>query len=58
MVTMVMGGGGGGEAKNGIFARKTLGTKDLKLGIHIQLHSGSSIGWVPPGHTTFFSCVG
>ena len=44
------------KAKNCIFARKTIGATDLKLGMYIQLHSGSNIGWVPPGHTSF-SCV-
>ena len=44
-------------AKTGIFARKTLGATDLKLGMHIQLHSGSYMGWVPPGHTSFFPYV-
>ena len=27
-------------------ARKTLGATDLKLGMHIQLHFGSYMGWV------------
>ena len=29
--------------KNGILSRHTLGTTDLKLGMHIQLYSGSKI---------------
>ena len=33
------------------------GATYLKLGMYIQLHSGSSMGWVPPGHTSFFFCV-
>ena len=45
------------KTMNGIFATKTLGAMDLKLGKHIQLHTGSNIGWVPPGHTCSFSCV-
>ena len=44
------------KAKNGIFARKTLGATDLKLAMNIQLHSGSNMGWVPPGHTFLFLC--
>ena len=38
-------------------ARKTLGDTDLKLGMHIQLHSGSNMGWVPLGHTSSFPSV-
>ena len=43
-------------------ARKTLGATDLKLGMHIQLYSGSNMGWVPPGLGPtwphfFLSCV-
>ena len=30
---------------------------DLKRGMYTQLHSGSNMGWVPPGHTSSFSCV-
>ena len=40
-----------------IFARKTLEATDLKVGMNIQLHSVSHMGWVPTGHTTYFSCV-
>ena len=36
---------------------KTLGATDFKLGMLIQLHSGSNMGWVPLGHTSFFTCV-
>ena len=43
--------------KKGIFARKTIGARDLKLGTNIQLHSGSNMGCVPPGHTSSFLCV-
>ena len=32
--------------KKGILAKKTLGATDLKLGMHIRLHSGSNMGWV------------
>ena len=39
------------------FARKTIGATDLKLGMYIQLHSRSNMGWIPPGHTSSFSCV-
>ena len=42
---------------NGIFARKTIGATDLKLGMQTLLHSGSNMGWVPPGHTSSFLCV-
>ena len=45
------------KAKNGIFARKTIGARDLKFGMNIQLHSGSNMGCVPPGHTSSFLCV-
>ena len=38
-------------------ARKTLGVTDLKLGMHIQLHSLSNMGLVPLGHTSSFLCV-
>ena len=38
-------------------ARKTLGATDLKLGMHIQLHSRSNMGWVPLGHISSFLCV-
>ena len=44
------------KAKNGIFARKTLGATDLKLGVHIQLNSGNDMGCVPSGHTSSLSC--
>ena len=44
------------KAKNGIFARKTIGARNLKLGMNIQLHSGSNRGCVPPGHTCSFLC--
>ena len=36
--------------------RKILGATDLKVGMHIQLHSVSNMGSVPPGHTSSFSC--
>ena len=45
------------KAKNGIFSRKTIGARDLKLGMNIQLHSGTNMGCVPPGHTSSFLCV-
>ena len=45
------------KAKDCIFARKILGATNLKFCLPIQLHSGSNMGWVPPGHTTSFSCV-
>ena len=38
-------------------ARKTLGATNLKLGMDIQLHSGSNVGCVPPGHSSSFLCV-
>ena len=38
-----------------IFARKAIGATDLKLGM--QLHLGSYMGWVSPGHTSSFPCV-
>ena len=38
-------------------ARKTLGSTDLHLGMHIQLHSGSNMSWVPLGHTSSLPCV-
>ena len=41
---------------NGIFARKTVVATDLKLGMYILLHSGSNMGWVPPGHTFLSLC--
>ena len=53
MVTMVM----REKAKKGIFARKTIGARDLKLDMKIQLHSGSNMSCVPPGHTSSFFCV-
>ena len=43
---------GNQKANNVIFARKTLGAIDLKLGMYTQLHSGSNMGWVPPDHTS------
>ena len=49
--------GNGKKAKNGIFARKTIGARDLKLGMNLQLHSVSNMGCVPPGHTSSFLCV-
>ena len=52
MVTMVT-----RKAKNGIFSRKSLRAKDLILGVHIQLNFGSYMGWISPGHTSYFSCV-
>ena len=42
---------------NMVLARKTLGATDLKLGIHIQLHSRSNMGWIPAGHTSYFLCI-
>ena len=45
------------KAKNGILARQTLRATDLKLGMHTQLHSGSNMGWVSPGHTSFSGSV-
>ena len=38
------------------FARKTLGATDLKVDMHIR-HSGSNMGWVPPGHIPSLPCV-
>ena len=54
VVTMVM---GEKKAKNGTLTRETLGATDLKLGMHMQLNSGSNMGWVPPGHISFSHCV-
>ena len=51
MVTMVT----RKKPKNGIFTRKTIGARDLKLGMSIQFHSGSNMGCVPPGHHLFLS---
>ena len=48
--------GNGKKAKNGILTRKILGATDLKHGRHIRLHSGSNMGWVPPGHTFLSLC--
>ena len=53
MVIMVM----KERKKDGIFARKTLGAIQLKLGMHIQLHNEGNIGWVPTDHTYFITCV-
>ena len=52
MVTMVM-----GNSQIWYLACKALGATDLKLCMHIQLHSGSNMGWVPPGHTSSFPCA-
>ena len=45
------------EANNGTLVRQTLGATDLKLGIHAEFDSGSNMGRVPPGHTSFSHCV-
>ena len=47
----------GKKTKNGILAKKPPGATDLKYGMHIQLHSQSNSGWVPPGHTSSFPCA-
>ena len=39
-------------------AKKTLGATDVKLGMHIQLHSGSNMCWVPFGYTCSIPYVG
>ena len=41
------------KVKNRILARQTLGATDVKLGMHTQPDSGSNMGRVPPGHTSF-----
>ena len=46
------------KAKNGTSVRQTYGGTDLKFGMHTQLDSGSNMGWVPPGYTSFSHCVG
>ena len=43
--------------KNVIFAGKTLGATDLKLGMYKRLNSESNKGWVPPDHTSSFHCL-
>ena len=45
------------RTKNGILARKTFGATDPILCMHIQLHSGSKMSWVPPDYTSIFSSV-
>ena len=52
MVTILM-----RKANNGIFARRTIGTTDLKFGIYMQLLSGSNMGFVPLGHIFSFPYV-
>ena len=43
--------------KNSIFATKNFGATDLKLDMHIELHSGCNNGWAPPGYTSYFPGV-
>ena len=43
---------GNENVKNDTLARETLGATDLKLGMDIQLHSGSNMGWVVPSLTS------
>ena len=45
------------KTKNGILTRKHLEATELKLGMHIQFHSGSNIGLVAPGQISSFPCV-
>ena len=44
------------QPKNGTFAKKINGATGLKIGMHIQRDSGSTMGWVPPGHTSSSVC--
>ena len=46
--------GNGGKPKMVFSPQKPFVATDLKLGMHIQLYSGSKLGWVSPGHTSFF----
>ena len=57
MVTMVMRKVKKKMKKKVFLQRKNLGATALKLGMHIQLYSGSNIGRVPLGHTSSLSCV-
>ena len=43
--------------KNVTFAGQTLGTTDLRIGMHTQLNFWSNMGWFLPGHTSFNWCV-
>ena len=39
------------------FARQTLGTTDLKLGMHTKLDFGGNMGWFLTGYTSSYLCV-
>ena len=40
------------KKKEGRYFAENLGASDLKLGMHMKLHSQSNMVWIPPGHTS------
>ena len=57
MVTMVIRKAPPPQKKRRYFEPKNLGVTDLKLAMHILLHSGSKMSWVPAGCMSSFPCV-
>ena len=45
------------KVKDGTFDSQILGATDLKLGMHIQIDFGNTMGWFPPSHTSSYWCV-
>ena len=45
------------EAKNGTWAKQTLGATDLIYGMYTQFDFGSNMGGIPPGYTSSHWCV-